>query len=85
MIIDQFDEMLRRSQRYPLVFSISVHPFIIGQPFRMQALRRGLDHILKWRENLWITTPGEIASYCAKLPAAVLPHPSRNGAGSVAV
>jgi hypothetical protein len=40
---------------------------------------------LKWRENLWITTPGEIASYCAKLPAAVLPHPSRNGAGSVAV
>src|SRR5215471_3623227 len=27
MIIDQFDEMLRRSQRYPLVFSIAVHPF----------------------------------------------------------
>ena len=51
MIIDQFDEMLRRSERYPLVFSIAVHPFIIGQPFRMQAVRRALDHILKRREN----------------------------------
>jgi peptidoglycan/xylan/chitin deacetylase (PgdA/CDA1 family) len=85
MIIDQFEEMLKRSQRYPLVFSIAVHPFIIGQPFRMQALRRALDHILKWRENLWITTPGEIAGYCAKLPADVLPRPSNDDAASVTV
>jgi hypothetical protein len=83
MIIDQFDEMLRRSQRYPLVFSIAVHPFIIGQPFRMRALRRALDHILKRRENLWITTPGEIASYCAKLPASILPGPSSDDTASV--
>jgi allantoinase len=85
MIIDQFDEMLKRSQRYPLVFSIAVHPFIIGQPFRMQALRRALDHILKWRENLWISTPGEIAGYCGKLPADVLPRPSNDDAASVTV
>ena len=62
MIVDQFREMLRRSTKYPLVFTISVHPFIIGQPFRMQALRRALEYVLRWRDRLWITVPGEIAS-----------------------
>ena len=42
MIIDQFDEMLRLSVRYPLVCSIVLHPFIIGQPFRLRAFRRAL-------------------------------------------
>ena len=39
MITDQFDEMLEQSRKYPLVFSIALHPFIIGQPFRLRALR----------------------------------------------
>ena len=73
MIIDQFDEMLRRSAKYPLVFTISLHPFIVGQPFRMQGLRRALDHALKQRESLWITVPGEIANYCMSLPPGVVP------------
>jgi hypothetical protein len=73
MIIDQFDEMLRRSVKYPLVFTLSVHPFIIGQPFRMQGLRRALDHILRRRESLWITVPGEIASHCMSLPPGAVP------------
>ena len=33
MVIDQFDEILEQSRKYPLVFAVSVHPFIIGQPF----------------------------------------------------
>ena len=73
MIIDQFQEMLRRSMKYPLVFGISVHPFIIGQPFRMQALRRALDYVLKHRQNLWITAPGEIASFCVGLRPGMVP------------
>ena len=73
MIIDQFQEMLRRSMKYPLVFGISVHPFIIGQPFRMQALRRALDYVLKHRQNLWITAPGEIASFCVGLRPGIVP------------
>jgi hypothetical protein len=40
---------------------------------------------LKWRENLWITTPGEIAGYCAKLPADVLPRPLNDDAASVTI
>ncbi len=73
MIVDQFDEMLRRSVKYPLVFTLSVHPFIIGQPFRMQALRRALDYVLRWRDRLWITVPGEIAAYCKSLPLGAVP------------
>jgi allantoinase len=72
MIRDQFDEMLRRSEKYPLVFSIALHPFIVGQPFRMTALRRALDHVLQYRDRLWITMPGEIARYCMSLPLGTI-------------
>jgi allantoinase len=75
MIIDQFDEMLHQSAKRPLVFGISVHPFVIGQPFRLRAFRRAMDHILHHRDDLWITTPGEIARYCATLPPEILPMP----------
>jgi hypothetical protein len=68
MIIDHFDEMLRQSKKYPLVFNIVLHPFIIGQPFRLAALRRALDHVLKNRDELWLTTPSSIADHISGLP-----------------
>jgi hypothetical protein len=49
--------MLEQSRKYPLVFAVSMHPFIIGQPFRLRAVRDAVRHIVR----LWITTPGEIA------------------------
>jgi peptidoglycan/xylan/chitin deacetylase (PgdA/CDA1 family) len=73
MIIDQFDEMLEQSQKYPLVFSVALHPFIIGQPHRLRALRGAIRHIMAQRDRLWLTTPGEIARYCAALPAGIVP------------
>jgi allantoinase len=73
MIIDQFDEMLEQSKKYPLVFSVALHPFIIGQPFRLRALRTALHHIMAHRDELWITTPGEIARYCESLPPGTIP------------
>ena len=73
MIVDQFDEMLLQSRKYPLVFAVSVHPFIIGQPFRLHAFRGAVRHILEHRDELWITTPGEIARHCAGLPNGTIP------------
>jgi allantoinase len=73
MLIDQFDEMLEQSRKYPLVYSVSLHPFIIGQPFRLRALRRAIRHIMEHRDRLWITTPGEIAGYCETLPKGTVP------------
>ncbi len=68
MIIDHFDEMLVQSRQYPLVFNIVLHPFVIGQPFRLHALRRALTRILEHRDELWLTTPGGIADHIASLP-----------------
>jgi allantoinase len=73
MVTDQFDEMLQQSRKYPLVFSVALHPFIIGQPFRLRAFRDALRHIMAHQQELWLTTPGEIARYCASLPAGTLP------------
>jgi peptidoglycan/xylan/chitin deacetylase (PgdA/CDA1 family) len=73
MLTDQFDEMLEQSRKYPLVYSVALHPFIIGQPFRLRALRRALHHIMEHKDALWITTPGEIARYCAGLPQGTVP------------
>ena len=73
MIIDQFDEMLAQSRKYPLVFAVAVHPFIIGQPFRLRALRDALRHIMAHKEAVWLTTPGEIARHCESLPKGTLP------------
>lgn len=63
MMIDQFEEMLVQSRKYPLVYTICLHPFLIGMPYRLRAFRRALATILKHRDDIWITTPGAIAEY----------------------
>ena len=73
MMIDQFDEMLHQSSKWPLVYTAVLHPFIIGQPFRLRGLRRAMRHILTHRDRIWVTTPGEIAKYCASLPKGTIP------------
>jgi len=74
MIIDQFDEQLERAEKYPLVCSIVLHPFVIGQPFRLRAFRRALAHILAAREKLWIARPGELARYVETLAPGTVPE-----------
>lgn len=73
MIVDQFDEMLEQSRKYPLVCAIALHPFIIGQPFRLRALREAVRHIVAHRDAIWITTPREIARHCESLPKGTIP------------
>ena len=45
MLIDGFDEMLAQSEGQPLVFPISLHPFVMGRPYRVRHLRRFFEHI----------------------------------------
>jgi len=58
LIVDNFDEMLVQSEAQPLVMGIALHPYIVGQPYRLRHLRRALQHIAK--SAAWITTPGKI-------------------------
>jgi len=68
-IVDQFDEMLEQSAGQSLVMGIALHPYVTGQPFRLRALRRALTHIADHRDDIWLTTPGQIAAhYRAQCP-----------------
>ena len=62
MIIDHFDEMLRQAKTQPLVMGIALHPYLVGQPYRLLHLRRALAHLAAARDrnDIWFTTPGEI-------------------------
>ena len=63
MVIDQFDEMLEQSQgRQRLVMGIALHALIAGQPLRVRALRRAVQHIASQRERCWLTPAGAIAA-----------------------
>ena len=73
MITDQFDEMLEQSAERPMVMTIILHPFILGQPHRLRPLRGALRHILGQRDNLWITRPGAMFDYVASLPEGLIP------------
>jgi peptidoglycan/xylan/chitin deacetylase (PgdA/CDA1 family) len=68
MIVDEFDEMLLATRDQPLVMSIVIHSFISGQPFRLRALSRALDHIIARRDLVWLTQPGEIAGLITSDP-----------------
>jgi allantoinase len=66
-LIDQFDELMRVSKNETVVMSISLHTFIMGQPFRISHLRRALEHILSRRDEIWITRPKDIAKHYESL------------------
>ena len=72
MIIDQLDEMMDQTQApgsAPLVMGIALHPYIIGQPYRLRHLRRALQHVAAARDRgqVWMTTPGEIFRHAVKM------------------
>ncbi len=65
MIVDNFDEMLGQSTAQPLVMGIALHPYIVGQPYRLRHLRRALSHVVAGK-GVWFTTPGRICEAVSK-------------------
>jgi allantoinase len=62
-LIDGFEESRRLSARWPLTFNLSLHPFLVGHPFRLKHLRRVLAHIAAARDDIWLCRPGDIAAH----------------------
>jgi allantoinase len=59
-LIDQFDLLYRESSPdNGRVMAISLHPWVIGQPYRMGALEQALDHMLRHR-GVWAATGSQI-------------------------
>jgi peptidoglycan/xylan/chitin deacetylase (PgdA/CDA1 family) len=73
MIIQNFDEMLEQAQSGPLVMGIALHPYLVGQPYRLRHLRLALRHIADRRGDIWLTTAGAIAAHCRALPPGLVP------------
>lgn len=75
MIDDQFDAMLKFAEDRPLVCGVSLHTFVVGQPFRYLQLRKSLERIVSHARNdrIWFTRPGEIAAYVRDLPPGTIP------------
>jgi allantoinase len=74
-VVRQFEEMLEQSERQPLVFALSLHTMISGQPHRLRALREGLRRIFANPrfDRVWVTLPQEIARHCETLPSGIVP------------
>ena len=80
MTLAHFDEQLRQSRHQPLVFSLPLHTFVVGQPWRLAGLRDILKHIVAHpeKDTIWFTRPGEIADHIASLPAGTVPGDDRD-------
>ena len=78
MIVDNFDEMLAQSARQPLVMGLALHPYIVGQPYRLRHLRAALTHLAAARDrgSIWFTTPGAIVEH---MDALALDRPGEFG------
>ena len=73
MLIDGFDEMMRQSEGQPLVFPISLHPFVVGRPYRIRQLRRVFEHLKRHRDEIWLTRPRDICEHVEGLPPGTVP------------
>jgi hypothetical protein len=67
--------MVEQSEAQPLVMALSLHGFIVGQPFRLRPLRLALKHCVehKLKDRVWFTRAGAIADYCFGLPKGTVP------------
>lgn len=66
MLFDAFDGMLEMARQRPLVFNLSLHPYLIGHAFRLRPFRQFLAHLAAHRDRAWITQPRAISEHAWK-------------------
>ena len=69
MIVDNVDELVHDGESAPRVMGIALHPYIVGQPYRLRVLREALEHVARARDrgSIWMTTPGAIFAHVQAL------------------
>jgi allantoinase len=60
LVLRQFDVLWREGSEEPRVLGVALHPYLIGVPHRIDALRRMLAE-MRAREGVWWATGSEIA------------------------
>jgi peptidoglycan/xylan/chitin deacetylase (PgdA/CDA1 family) len=62
MVCDQFDLLSRERAPAGRVMNLSLHPYLIGIPYRLKWLETALDYITT-QGQVWLATGGEIADW----------------------
>ena len=62
MVRAQFDRLYAEGARSGTVMCLPLHPFLIGQPHRIDALAEMLAYVTS-HAGVWVTTGREIADY----------------------
>ena len=75
MVTSHFDEQVRQCAKQPLIFSLAMHTFVVGQPYRLAGLRDILTHITNHDEadKIWYCRPRDIFEHASGLPAGTIP------------
>ena len=81
MLVDQFEEMVEQCVEQPLACCVALHPYVVGQPFRLRPLRQAIRHCLGYpgSERVWFSRPGAVARHCISLPAGTIPGSPADG------
>ena len=58
----QFDQLYAEGEESGVVMCIPLHPFLVGQPHRIEPFADALDYITG-HDKVWVTTGREIADY----------------------
>lgn len=80
----QFDQLYAEGAESGTVMCIPTHPFLVGQPHRVEAFAEALEYITG-HDKVWVTTGREIAAYYNEhyydtFAAAISEHAAQNGA-----
>jgi len=62
--LDQLEQLYQESQQHSRVYTLALHPFIVGQPLRLRYLEEVLEGLVK-RQDLWLATGQQIATHFA--------------------
>jgi len=68
-----FDRIYRDSSRSGRLIVLTIHPYLMGQPFRIGYLDDALGHMVR-RQKVWPATGGQIVDWyrqrCSEISAA---------------
>jgi peptidoglycan/xylan/chitin deacetylase (PgdA/CDA1 family) len=69
MLMEGFDTLYRDGAGNGRLLVLNLHPWLIGQPFRIRYLNRALDYMTR-REGVWVATGSEIVDWYRSNPPA---------------
>jgi allantoinase len=68
IICRQFDVLYREGKESGRLLTLGLHPYVIGQPFRIGALEAILEYVCR-HDGVWFPTGEEIAAHIARASA----------------